>query len=177
MNCLKVSGICLGLSVCGLATAEDSGVYVGAGVGLAHEEFTGFNGSDVAFKAVAGYSFNKYFSVEASYADGGTQKDDIGGMDVAISSDGFIGAILAKWPVTDRFSPYLKVGYAFYDTEIKVTGGPTPISDSASESDSMVGGGLEFKLGDRFRLRADLDRINVPDAAYRIYSLMATYSF
>jgi hypothetical protein len=177
MKGMTAAGICLVLFASDQALAEDSGFYVGAGAGLAHEGFTGFRGDDTAFKALAGYSFNKYLSAEAEYVDGGTQEDDVNGLDVAITSDGFIAAVLGKWPVTDVFSPFIKVGYAFYDTRVKVTGGAQPFSASSSESDAVIGAGLEFKLGERFRLRAEGEKIKVSDADYRIYTVTATYSF
>ena len=83
MKHLKIVGACLALSVGGHAYAEETGFYLGAGAGLAHEGFTGFRGDDTAFKLLAGYSFNKYLSVETVYVDGGTQKDDVNGFDVA----------------------------------------------------------------------------------------------
>jgi hypothetical protein len=177
MKHLKIVGACLALSVGGHAYAEETGFYLGAGAGLAHEGFTGFRGDDTAFKLLAGYSFNKYLSVEAAYVDGGTQKDDVNGFDVAISSDGFMATLLGKWPVNDVFAPYLKLGYASYDTSVKVIGGPSTFSMSSSDSDLMFGAGLEFRLGERLHLRAEGEKIKVPDADYRIYTLIATYHF
>ena len=177
MNKLQLASVGVALIITGTAQAEDSGFYVGAGVGVAHEGFTGFRGNDTAFKALVGYDFNQYLAAEVEYADGGTQKDDLEGVDVAISSEGFIGALLGKWPVTDRFSPFLKLGYAFYDTRATLTDGINSASISSSESDLMFGGGLEFKLGEKLRLRAELEKIKVSDADYRIYTLTATWRF
>jgi opacity protein-like surface antigen len=177
MKHLKIVAACLALSVSGQAFAEESGFYLGAGAGLAHEGFTGFRGDDTAFKLLGGYSINEYLSVEAAYVDGGTQKDDVNGFDVAISSEGFLATLLGKWPVNDVFSPYLKLGYASYDTTATVTGGASTFSDSSSDSDLVFGAGLEFRLGKRFHLRAEGEKIKVSDADYRIYTLIATYHF
>jgi OOP family OmpA-OmpF porin len=177
MRHLRIAGACGALLFGTQTFAADQGFYAGLGAGVAHEGFTGFRGDDTAFKALAGYSFNKYFSAELEYVDGGTQKDDVNGLDVAISSDGFIAAVMGKWPVNDVFAPFLKLGYAFYDTEVVVTGGPSRFSVSESESESVIGTGVEFKLGDRFRLRAEGERINVSDAEFRVYTLSATYQF
>jgi hypothetical protein len=177
MKQLRIAGACCALLFGAQAYAEDSGFYVGVGAGLAHEGFTGFRGDDTAFKALAGYSFNKYLSAEVAYVDGGTQKDDVDGLDVAISSDGFMATLIGKWPVNDVFAPYLKLGYASYDSTAKVTGGASPFSVSSSDSDGVIGAGLEFALGERFRLRAEGERINVPDADFRLYTLIATWRF
>jgi OmpA-OmpF porin, OOP family len=177
MKQFHVVATCFALMACAEARAEDSGFYVGAGAGLAHEGFTGFRGDDTAFKLLGGYSFNKYFAMEAEYVDGGRLKDGVGGLDIAISSEGFITALIGKWPLNEVFAPYLKAGYAFYDTTAKVTGASSPFSVSSSDSDTVVGGGLELQLGDHFQLRAELEKINVPDADFRIYTLAATYRF
>lgn len=177
MKQFQVVTACFALLAGSEVLAEDSGFYVGAGAGLAHEGFSGFRGDDTAFKLLGGYSFNKYFAVEAEYVDGGTQKDGVGAVDIAIDSEGFIAALIGKWPVNDVFAPYLKVGYAFYDTTAKVTGGTSPFSVSSSDSDLAFGGGLELKLRERFGLRAEIEKIKVPDADYRVYTLAATYRF
>ena len=177
MKKLQVAAACCALLIGTQASADENGFYIGLGAGIAHEGFTGFRGDDTAFKLLAGYSFNRYLSAEVEYVDGGTQKDDVEGLDVAISSDGVIAALLAKWPITPAFAPYLKAGIASYDTTAKVTGGESQFSVSSSDEDMVIGGGLEFTLGERFRLRAELEKINVPDADFRIYTLVATYSF
>lgn len=177
MKHFKIAGACLALLMGAEASADDAGFYAGIGAGVAHEGFTGYRANDIAFKALFGYSANKYFAVEAAYADAGTLEDDVNGLDVAISSNGFIAAVLGKWPVTDVFSPYLKVGYAFYDSTTKVSNGVNSFSESFSEDDLMFGGGVELKLGDNFRLRAEMEKIKVPDADFRIYSLVAAYHF
>ncbi len=165
----------------GLAAAsqaqDDAGFYLGAGVGSAKEEFTGFSDEDTAFKILAGWSFNKYLAVELEYVDGGTQEDSVDGLEAAISSDGAIAALLARWPVNGAFAPYVKAGYAFYDTSIKVTDGVNAASESSSDSDPVCGGGLEFSFGKNFRLRAEFEKVDVPDAAFEIYSILATWRF
>lgn len=177
MRNFQIAGACCGLLLGSPAFAEDPGPYVGLGAGVSHEGFEGFRAEDIAIKAFGGYSFNRYFAAELEYVDAGTLEDDIEGTAIAITNSGFIASFLAKWPVTDVFSPYLKLGYAFYDTDITVTNGAARFSDSLSESDLMFGGGVEFKLGDQFRVRAEMEKVKVPDADFRVYTLNAAYHF
>ena len=177
MKQLMIAGACLAVLMGAPARADDSGWYVGIGAGLAHEGFTGFRANDKAFKALFGYSASKYFAVEAEYADAGSLADEVNGLDVSIASEGFIAAVLGKWPVNEVFSPYLKLGYAFYDSKTRVSNGVDSLSHSFGDDDLMFGGGVEFKAGDRFGLRVELEKIKVPDADFRIYSLVATYRF
>lgn len=176
MKRVVISAAFLGL-VYAAQAQDDAGLYLGAGVGSAKEEFTGFSDDDTAFKLLAGYSINKYLAAEVEYVDGGTQEDAFGGLEAAISSDGVIAALLARWPVNDVLAPYVKAGYAFYDTSIKVTDGVNTASESSSDSDPVFGGGLEFSLGKNFRLRAEFEKVDLPDAAFEIYSIAGTWRF
>ena len=161
----------------GVARAEDSGFYLGAGVGQATQEFSGFKADDTAFKLFGGWSFNKYLAAEAGYVDGGTQSDTLGLLDVDINSDGFFAQGIARWPIGSVFAPYAKFGYVFYDSTTKVTSPGGSFSESESDADFIYGGGLEFKLGDNFRLRAEYEEVNLPDSSFDIYTLAATWKF
>jgi opacity protein-like surface antigen len=60
--------------------ADDSGFYVGAGIGefgleLDHSDLIRFDGSDTAFKVLGGYQLMKYFAVELEYIDAGEAED------------------------------------------------------------------------------------------------------
>lgn len=166
-----------GLLACSAARAEDSGFYVGVGFGEASQDFSGFDASDTAFKLFAGYSFNKYFALEGGYVDAGTQSDTIDQLGVDISSDGFFVEGLAKWPIGNYFAPYAKFGYVFYDSTQKLTLGSMSASESESDSDFIYGGGIEFNLTGNFRLRAEYEEVNLPDSAFDIISLAATWQF
>ena len=161
----------------GVARAEDTGFYFGAGVGQASQEFTGFEADDTAFRLFGGWSFNQYFAVEGGYIDGGTQSDSLGLLDVDISSDGFFFEGLAKLPLGKYVAPYAKFGYVFHDSTTKVSSPGGSFSESESDSDFIYGGGLEFKLGENFRLRAEYEEVNLPDSAFDIYTLAATWHF
>jgi OmpA-OmpF porin, OOP family len=175
----KFMHVCVvtGLLACGAARADDSGFYVGAGFGEASQDFGEFDDSDKAFKLFGGWSFNKYFAVEGGYIDAGTMSDTIGQLGVDISSDGFFVEGLAKWPIGRYFAPYAKFGYVFYDSTQKLTLGPMSASESESDSDFIFGGGFEFNLTENFRLRAEYEEVNLPDSAFDIISLAATWQF
>jgi OmpA-OmpF porin, OOP family len=160
-----------------LAMADDSGFYVGTTVGQSRQEFDQFAGTGDTFRLFGGWSFNKYFAVEGGYVDGGTQSDSVGNLDVDISSDGFFVEGLAKWPIGAASAPYVKLGYVFYDATTKLSNGNQSFSDSESDADFIFGGGVEFKIGPNFRLRAEYEKINLPDSAYEIISLGGSWQF
>jgi len=171
-----------GLLACGLAggvaRADDAaGFYLGAGVGQAREDFGPFKGSDTSFRLFGGYSFNRYFAAEAGYIDGGNIEDDIGPYRVSIASDGIFAAGLAKLPLGNHFELFAKLGWVFHDSTQTVSLGSQRNSESESDSDFLFGGGMAFKLGKNFQLRAEFDKINVSDAAFEIYSVNAAWKF
>ena len=179
MQFSKIVGACvLGVVMTsGVARAEDHGFYVGVGVGQAGQKFNEFDADDTALKLFGGWSFNKYFAVEGGYVDGGTQSDELGQLDVDLSSDGFFAQAIGKLPIGRYFAPYAKFGYVFYDSTTKISSPGGSFSGSESDADFIYGGGLEFKLGDNFRLRAEYEEVNLPDSAFDIYTLAAAWQF
>ena len=63
--------IILGAATFGAQAAEQPGFYVGAGAGQAMIDDGDLDDEDTAFSAFAGYDFNRYFGLEAGYADFG----------------------------------------------------------------------------------------------------------
>lgn len=179
MDHRKVLGccICALIAAGGVAHADDSGFYVGGSVGQARQKARAFEGNDLSYKLFGGWSFNKYLAVEGGYVDGGEQRDRLGSSDIAIESSGYYVAGLARWPVNDWFAPYVKLGYVFYDATQTVSSGSVVQYESLSNERMLFGGGLEFRLARNFSLRAEYEKVNVPDAAFDIFSIVATYQF
>jgi OOP family OmpA-OmpF porin len=175
----RIAGACVlaGVLVPGTVWAGDSGFYVGAGIGQATQEFNEFEGDDTALKVFGGWSFNKYFAIEAGYVDSGTQSDTVGQFDIDLSSDGFYVEGIGRWPLGKYVAPYAKFGYVFYDSTTRVEFPGASFRESESDSDFIFGGGLEFKLGENFRLRAEFEKVNLPDSAFEIVSLAAAWQF
>jgi OOP family OmpA-OmpF porin len=159
------------------AAADDTGFYVGAGVGEATQNDFAFHGSDTSFRLLGGYSFSRYLAAEAGYVDGGKQKGNVGGLRATAASKGTFAAVIGKLPLGRYVSPYAKFGYVAYDSRNTLSNATQTVVESTSDEDILYGGGLEVRLGDRFRLRADYEKIRVPDVAYDIYTLVATWQF
>lgn len=156
---------------------ESSGVYLGAGVGEATNESGEFKGSDTAFKVFGGYSLNRYLAVELAYVDAGTQKDRVGDIQVATESSGVIASVLGSLPLTDFFSLYGKVGYAFYDVDTTLRLGALQDAESESDEDLVYGAGLELAVWRGLKLRAEYEVIDVNDGDFGILSVGARYKF
>jgi OmpA-OmpF porin, OOP family len=174
-------GICLGgllLALAGTSSrAEESGFYLGAGVGEATQNNAYFHGRDQSIRGLAGYEFNRYFAAEAGYVDTGTQKDDVESFRVTRSGNGVFLTFLAKYPLGKHFAPYAKLGGMSYEIDTIMSSDVLTLQGSDKGEDFTYGGGLEFKVGDQLRLRADYEKIRVPDVAFDIYSLGIAWKF
>jgi len=178
MNPARTAATCMtALILSTAARAEDAGFYLGAGIGQATQSEIGFEDRDTSFKVLVGYSFNRFLAAEGGYISGGQLNDTLDGFDIEIRNDGFFVAGLAKLPLGDVLSLYAKLGYVMYDSEISAKNGVNAFSIMNSDEDLLFGGGCEFRLGDNFRLRAEFEKINVPDASFEIISLGANYQF
>jgi OmpA-OmpF porin, OOP family len=179
MQFRKIVGTCTlaAVMVGSAAWADDTGFYLGAGVGDSRQEAGAFRGNDNAFKLFGGWSINKYFAVEGGFIDAGTRSDTIGPVDIDISSDGFFVEGLARWPIGNVIAPYAKLGYVFYDSTLRNSIGSQSFSTSESGSDLLYGAGLEFKTSTNFRLRVEFEEVNLPDIHLETYTLAALWQF
>jgi len=124
--------------------AEDSGFYVGAGLGnfsLSSEAIsidqggleidTGrdFDGSDFAYKILGGWQWNKYIAFEAEWFDGGKPDDNFdfsysdpevefdGQLTIEADTTGWVLSVLGIWPFGDSFNLFAKLGFVMWDVE------------------------------------------------------------
>jgi hypothetical protein len=131
---------------------DATGVYVGAGVGSSDLAVDGFSGNDFAYKVFAGFDFNPYIGVEGGYLNGGSPSDR--GFDIEV--DGWDLAVLGKWPVSDQFEIFARLGYVWWDAEADGFG-------SDSGEDLMYGLGVGFDFNDQFGVRGEWERMDIED--------------
>jgi OOP family OmpA-OmpF porin len=161
--------------------ADDSGFYVGVGVG----EF-GINVDDDAIdeaiddatddmntgvRVFGGWQFNQYFGVEGGYDGGAGFEDTVGDIetngieaDLDVDIQGFDLMLVATLPMGDKFYGFAKAGVFFWDLEADVVireddgeGGVITTTDSGDETgeDPAFGLGFGFKLGEQARIQAE----------------------
>ena len=85
--------------------------------------------------------------------------------------------MLAKLPLGKVVAPYAKLGYVFYDGTETVSNGGATSRESTSDEELLFGGGIEFRIGESVRLRAEYEKVDVPYADFEIYSAVFTYQF
>jgi OOP family OmpA-OmpF porin len=159
------------------AADDDSGFYVGAGVGEANNKSGEFDGSDTALQVFGGYAFNKHFALELAYLDAGTQDDRIGDVEVTNESSGILVSALGAVPIGPVVSLYGKVGYAFYDATATFRSGSLEETESGSDERPVYGIGVELAVLRGLRFRAEYEIVDVSDGDFEIVTVSATYRF
>lgn len=136
---------------------------------------------DASFSAALGYTFNRYVSVELSYADLGeatitrVTNFNFGTPLVApqtlrvnqeLSAETLALTVLGTYPLSERWSLFGRGGYGHSESDIDVRAGftapgstPTRFSQDFDSDDFVVGAGVGYRLSSRWSLRLDYERI------------------
>jgi opacity protein-like surface antigen len=177
VSCAVVAAVALGVGATPVL-AQDSGFYVGAGVGgtkypsngtltIAPDIVTRGNvdENDIAWSLAAGYRFNRYLAIEAAYVDLGeasgpfvSEEGADAVLDVAFSVRGPTLALIGTYPIGD-WEPYVKAGVLFADTKLSIAGTVDNMALDASVSgdskDMFFGIGIGRNLSPHWQLKLD----------------------
>lgn len=158
---------------------NDSGLYLGGGVGQFDIEIDGLDGvdealgrlddDDTAWQAFVGWRLNPYIALQAAYIDYGGPEDDItatgssGNFKAELS--GFAPSVIGTLPL-GPVELSAKVGYYFYDLEITANIddplAPDFDSDDSGE-DLMYGVGVGITLFERLHAKLEYEEIDLDD--------------
>ena len=197
----------VGLMSLPVMAAEDSGFYVGAGLGLSNVDTDSieiiegesykFDDGSTAWKIFGGWRMNKYISFELAYFDTGTLDDEVTyPIDVfptptatpgtelfaktELNLSGWAPYIIGTYPI-GIFELSGKLGYAFYDADIDIylTDGIDEeyFSDSESDDDFVWGVGAGVTLFDHLNVKIEYEAIEVSDANADIWWLTGAWRF
>jgi len=162
------------------AFAADNGIYLGASVGQSGVEAdnVGFDGGDfdansTGFKAIAGWRFLDWLSVEANYVDLGSGDDTVDGRRLEFDANGVSLSAVGFLPIgpVDLFA---RVGAINWNADIT-----SP--DFGKLSDD--GTDLTYGIGAQFRvwslgIRAEYEQFDISDAdTIDMISLGLTWTF
>lgn len=159
-----------------LSADNDSGIYVGGGVGQFNVQIDDIDDTnnalerldddDTAWKAFVGYRFNPYIGLELSYIDfgnpngRGTASGSSG--DYAVDLSGFAPYIIGTFPI-GPVELFGKVGYYFYDVDLTadIDDPLRPDFDSStSDEDLVYGFGAGITFFEHLHARLEYEKID-----------------
>lgn len=155
------------------AQAADKGFYAGAGVGQSFVDEGAYDDEDTAFSVFGGYQFNRYFGLEAGYADFGKLEPRGAGPELEASSV-YLTAV-GTLPITDKFSAYAKAGVQRWDVDTAI---PSVVGNSDDNgTDPTYGLGVQYRFTDHVALRGEYSRFEVEDTDLDLAQLQVRYDF
>lgn len=169
--------------------ADKTGFYLGGGIGWSNIEVKGevpdlgdldFNEDDLGYKFFAGYRILPFLAIEGGYVDFGNPSATFGSgdttLDTEIKLDGWDLYGVGILPL-GIFDVYAKVGYFWWDSEVRAALGGESDRDSDSGSDLAYGIGGALWLGQlSLRLEVEMFDVAEADAVYMITGGVA-YTF
>lgn len=162
--------------------ADEPGFYVGIGAGQVtlKDNVLGVEvkGTDMGLKGFAGYRFNEYGSLEATYLDAGTPDDTISG--VTIESDARAIQVSALWqiPIRDRFEAYFRIsGLSWRAESTAAVNGRTIGRLKNDGTDWGLGLGAAFHVTQNFGLRAEFEGAEFDGTDFRAISIASLMKF
>ncbi len=172
--------VCCGLLLVASLGAHAQGPYVGGGVGSSQVESGNFDASDVGIQVFGGYRFGEgalplesTLSVEGSYVDFGTLKDDAFGQQFRLDLDGIkLYAVVTK-PLGARWSILGKLGLLSWDGRAMLGSDSSPNDGS----DAAAAIGFEFQTSKRsLRIRGEIEGFDLLDGVW-LWSVSAVHQF
>ena len=158
------------------AIAKDEGFYIGASIGSATVEQSGFHpevgdfeidDDDYASKLFGGYQLSPILAGEGSYRDLGTTSSDA----VRTSLDGFDAFAVAGLPL-GPVRVFGKLGSIYWQSDTRFDGGATRSDDGFALA---AGGGVDLELGS-VAVRGEVEWLDVLDGSW-MYSVGLTLTF
>jgi OOP family OmpA-OmpF porin len=151
------------------ATAQDAGFYVGGALGQSRLSGAcdglpvACDEKDTAWKLFGGYQFNKYFGLEAGYADLGkaSAAGVIAGTAVSaeVKAKGWEFLGVGTLPFTDKLSGYAKLGLVKWDVDAFASAALVgAVSSSDSGTSATYGLGLKYDFTKNVGARMEWQR-------------------
>ena len=179
---IRLTAITFATTLLLAASASAGEFFVGGSIGKASlsEDFDGLviDDNSTSYRIVAGWQFNKYFSLEGGYHDFGdfTQDfDDGDGTSTArLSADGFTFAAAGAVPIGDRFAITGRAGAFFWNGSAEINN----VSQATPEDNNLfLGLGVSYDVGKRLTLTGDWTRYELDSATSGVFSLGLRYQF
>lgn len=196
----------VGLMSLPVLAAEDSGFYVGAGLGFSNvetdsievveDEYFKFDSDDVAWKLFGGWRMNKYIAFELDYIDLGSNDDTVSydfdvfptptateTIDITTTIDitAFAPYVVGTFPI-GIFEISGKLGYAFWDADLDICAsdrmGNFECEGASDDGEDFAWGvGAGVTLFDNLNVKVEYEGIEIEDADVSVWWLTGAWRF
>ena len=144
-----------------------AGLFVGGSVGDSSlndsDTSLDFNSSETGYKIFAGFTFVKFFALEAAYVEFGSAEDEVApGTDAKIDPTGWDVYVVGKLPLGKHFDLFAKAGVIVWDAESSFSGAINGSSDE-NGNDLCYGAGFSIIFAKHFAIRAEYERFDIAD--------------
>lgn len=142
----------------------DSGFYGGLGLGRSDSDANSGSiagakdNKDNAWKAFAGYQFNRYFAVEGGYADLGRASVAGPAGTASFDSQAWQASAVGSLPLNQQFALTGKVGIARTSTDVAGNIGATPVVATDNSTDPTYGLGARYDFTKALGVRGEWER-------------------
>ena len=166
---MKIFLAVLGIAGMFVATSSIAGEgYIGASTGIMKFEDdtggTGFSDTPFSYKVFGGYELNENFALDVAYFSTlQDAEDDIFGVPVDISLDGFTLRFVGMYPTSENLSVFGSIGYWDGEAEASSFG----ISAAASDDGITLGVGGKYRF-ESVSIRADFEWFDSEDTIWSL---------
>lgn len=169
------------------AHAQDSGFYLGAGLGQSKfKDWCNTGGTsitlatcedtDTAWKLLGGYRFNRYVAAEASFVEWGeVTASTPSGAQAAASQHSYGLAAVGTLPLGERFELFGKVGFLMTEQETRSANVANPRTVDRDETELHYGLGARFLFTKNWALRGEWE--NTEKLKVEMLSIGVEYRF
>jgi opacity protein-like surface antigen len=145
---------------------ENSGLYVGAGLGDFSTEIDDIGDVDIDFdedsdatKIFAGWRFNRFLAVQLDYIDFGGSTAALDLLEIESDTKGLAPSVVGTLPL-GPVEVFARAGVLFYDLEVTSNG--TELIDESGQ-DLVYGAGLGLTLLERLALRLEYEIVDISE--------------
>lgn len=158
-------------------SASAADFYAGVGSGGYRLESGEFKDSSPTFKLFGGYQLNQNVAFEGSYQRLFEAKDTIGGGPVKIDGNVYELSTKLSYPFAQRFQGYGRLGWSYYEVDLKAEGFSGPFSQKTYDNDFAWALGGNYNFTRRVGLRGEYGQLLVDDGDAEFLSFDVTVSF
>ncbi|MDX1506880.1 MAG: outer membrane beta-barrel protein [Woeseiaceae bacterium] len=157
--------------------ADTDGFYGSVGGGLYRLESGAFDNVSPSTKILGGYAFNDKLALESSYTRLFKSSELIEGARVDIDGNVWDLSTKLSYPLSNRFSPFMRLGYSYVDLSALIT--ESGVSERFNDYDNAYtwAVGSAINLNRRFNVSGEFARTMINEGDLDFLTIRLNYGF